>query len=128
MADRLRPCSCHRHHHRVGGARSRADQEAGCGGGQGLGTRPTLVWHGGLNIQATRASLRRQKEEPMPEINVNLVAGRSDETKKALMYDITQAVMKNCNVPAEAVVVQIVESQPGDKMKGGQTFVERMKK
>jgi len=36
--------------------------------------------------------------------------------------------MKNCNVPAEAVVVQIVESQPGDKMKGGQTFVERMKK
>jgi 4-oxalocrotonate tautomerase len=81
-----------------------------------------------LNIQATRASLRRQKEEPMPEITVNLVAGRSDETKKALMYDITQAVMKNCNVPAEAVVVQIVESQPGDKMKGGQTFVERMKK
>ena len=64
----------------------------------------------------------------MPEITVNLVAGRSDETKKALMYDITQAVMKNCNVPAEAVVVQIVESQPGDKMRGGQTFVERMKK
>ena len=64
----------------------------------------------------------------MPEITVNLVAGRSDETKKALMYDITQAVMKNCNVPAEAVVVQIVECQPGDKMKGGQTFVERMKK
>ena len=64
----------------------------------------------------------------MPEITVNLVAGRSDETKKALMYDITQAVVKTCNVPAEAVVVQIVESQPGDKMKGGQTFVERMKK
>jgi 4-oxalocrotonate tautomerase len=64
----------------------------------------------------------------MPEITVNLVAGRSDETKKTLMYDITQAVMKNCNVPAEAVVVQIVECRPGDKMKGGQTFVERMKK
>jgi phenylpyruvate tautomerase PptA (4-oxalocrotonate tautomerase family) len=31
----------------------------------------------------------------MPEITVNLVAGRSDETKKAPMYDITQAVMKN---------------------------------
>ena len=64
----------------------------------------------------------------MPEITVNLVAGRSDETKKALMYDITQAVMKNCSVPADAVVVQIVECQPNDKMKGGQTFVERMKK
>ena len=64
----------------------------------------------------------------MPEIIVNLVAGRSDETKKALMYDITQVVMKNCSVPADAVVVQIVECLPADKMKGGQTFVERMKK
>ena len=64
----------------------------------------------------------------MPEVTVHLLAGRSDETKKALMYDITQAVMKNCNVSADAVVVQIVESQPGDKMKGGQTFTERMKK
>ena len=64
----------------------------------------------------------------MPEITVNLVAGRSDETKKTLMYDITQAVMKHCNVPAEAVVVQVVESAPADKMKGGQTFVERARK
>ena len=55
----------------------------------------------------------------MPEIIVNLVAGRSDEAKKSLMYDITQAVMKNCSVPADAVVVQIVECQPNDKMKGG---------
>ena len=64
----------------------------------------------------------------MPEVIINIVAGRSNETKKALMYDITQAVMKNCKVPAEAVVVQINEAQPNDKMKGGQTFVERMKK
>jgi len=64
----------------------------------------------------------------MPEIIVNLVAGRSQETKKALMLDITQVVMKHCSVPAEVVLVQIVESPPGDKMKGGQTFVERMKK
>ena len=64
----------------------------------------------------------------MPEITINLAAGRSPETKKALMYDITQAVMKNCDVPADAVVVQIVETALHDKMKGGQTFVERMKK
>jgi 4-oxalocrotonate tautomerase len=64
----------------------------------------------------------------MPEVTINLVAGRSDEAKKSLMYDITQAVMKNRNVPADAVVVQINETQPKDKMKGGQTFVERMKK
>ena len=64
----------------------------------------------------------------MPEITVNPVVGRSEATKKALMHDITQGVIKNCNVPAEAVVVQIVECPPADKMKGGQTFVERMKK
>ena len=64
----------------------------------------------------------------MPEITINLAAGRSPEVKKALMYDITQAVMKNCNVPADAVVIQINEAQPNDKMKGGQTFAERMKK
>lgn len=64
----------------------------------------------------------------MPEITIGLVAGRSPETKKALMLDITQAVMKHCNVPAEAVVISILESPPGDKMKGGQTFIERQKK
>ena len=64
----------------------------------------------------------------MPEITINIAAGRSAEVKKALMYDITQAVMKNCDVPADAVVVQINETPLIDKMKGGQTFAERMKK
>ena len=64
----------------------------------------------------------------MPEVTINLAAGRSNEQKKALMSDITQAVMKNCNVPAEAVVVQINEAQLTNKMKGGQTFEERLKK
>jgi 4-oxalocrotonate tautomerase len=56
---------------------------------------------------------------------VNLAAGRTDEQKKGLMFDITQAVMKNCNVPADAVTVQINEASLNNKMKGGQTFVER---
>ena len=64
----------------------------------------------------------------MPEVTINLAAGRSPEQKKGLMYDITQAVMKNCNVPADSVVVQIIETPLTDKMKGGQTFLERQKK
>ena len=64
----------------------------------------------------------------MPEVTINLAAGRSNEAKKQLMLDITQAVMKNCNVPADAVVVQINEAQLINKMKGGQTFEERMAK
>jgi 4-oxalocrotonate tautomerase len=64
----------------------------------------------------------------MPEVTINLAAGRSDDQKKNLMLEITQAVMKNCNVPADAVVVQINEAQLMNKMKGGQTFEERLKK
>jgi 4-oxalocrotonate tautomerase len=63
----------------------------------------------------------------MPEVTVSLVEGRSDEQKKALMYDITQAVVKHCDVPADAVVVQINEAPRTNKMKGGLTFVERLK-
>jgi 4-oxalocrotonate tautomerase len=64
----------------------------------------------------------------MPEVMINLAAGRTDEQKKGLMLDITQAVMKNCNVPAEAVTVQINEAPLNNKMKGGQTFEERRAK
>ncbi|MGB7258708.1 MAG: 2-hydroxymuconate tautomerase [Pseudolabrys sp.] len=64
----------------------------------------------------------------MPEVTVNLAAGRTDEQKKALMLEITNAVVKNCNVPADAVVVQINETTLNNKMKGGLTFIERQKK
>ena len=61
----------------------------------------------------------------MPEIIIYLAEGREPEKKRALMKDITDAVMKNFGVPAEAVVVQIVESKKADKMKGGLLFTER---
>ena len=64
----------------------------------------------------------------MPEVTINLAAGRTEDQKTAMMLDITQAVMKNCNVPADAVVVQINEAALQNKMKGGQTFVERAAK
>ena len=60
----------------------------------------------------------------MPEILVHIVEGRSVESKKALMRDITEAVVKNFNVPAERVVVQIVESPKNSKMRGGVAFDE----
>ena len=41
----------------------------------------------------------------MPEVYVHAVKGRTQEQKKALVKDITDAVVKNFNAPAEAVVV-----------------------
>jgi 4-oxalocrotonate tautomerase len=61
----------------------------------------------------------------MPEVIVYLVEGRAKEKKKALMKDITDAVVKNFGVDPEAVVVQIVESSRDDKSKGGIPFSER---
>ena len=50
--------------------------------------------------------------------------GRTPEQKKSLMKDITDAVVKNFSVPAEAVMVEIVESEPTAKAKGGVLFSE----
>lgn len=64
----------------------------------------------------------------MPEIVVHLVEGREPEKKRALMKDITDAVVRHFGVDPEAVVVQIVESKKADKMKGGLLFTERAPK
>jgi 4-oxalocrotonate tautomerase len=60
----------------------------------------------------------------MPEIIVYAVEGRAPEVKKALMRDITEAVVKHFGVPAERVVVQIVESRKDSKSRGGVPFAE----
>ncbi len=51
--------------------------------------------------------------------------GRTDEQKAGMMRDITQALVKNLGVEADAVVIQINEAPLAHKMKGGKTFVER---
>jgi 4-oxalocrotonate tautomerase len=61
----------------------------------------------------------------MPEIYVHAVEGRSLDQKRALVRDITAAVVKNFNVPAASVMVQIVESTKDNKAKGGVLFSER---
>jgi 4-oxalocrotonate tautomerase len=61
----------------------------------------------------------------MPEVYVHAVEGRSPEQKKALMKDITDAVVKNFNSSPGDVVVTIVECTRVNKAKGGVPFSER---
>ena len=68
---------------------------------------------------------RAKGETNMPEITVSMAAGRTDEQKAGMMRDITQALVKNLGVDADAVVIQINEAPLAHKMKGGKTFVER---
>ncbi|MCK1708680.1 MULTISPECIES: tautomerase family protein [unclassified Bradyrhizobium] len=65
------------------------------------------------------------REKTMPEITVSMAVGRTDEQKAGMMRDITQALVKNLGVDADAVVIQINEAPLAHKMKGGKTFVER---
>jgi 4-oxalocrotonate tautomerase len=68
---------------------------------------------------------KTNEETRMPEITVSMAAGRTDEQKAGMMRDITQALVKNLGVDADAVVIQINEAPLTHKMKGGKTFVER---
>jgi 4-oxalocrotonate tautomerase len=61
----------------------------------------------------------------MPEVHVFAAEGRTPEQKKALMKDITDAVVKNFGAKPEAVTVQIIEAKKTDKAKGGVPFTER---
>ncbi len=61
----------------------------------------------------------------MPEVYVHAVKGRTPEQKRGLIKDITEAVVKNFGVPIDAVVIEIVETDPTLKAKGGVLFSER---
>jgi 4-oxalocrotonate tautomerase len=61
----------------------------------------------------------------MPEVYVHAVEGRSVDQKRALVKDITAAVVKHFDVAPDAVLVQIVESAKENKAKGGVLFSER---
>jgi len=61
----------------------------------------------------------------MPEIYVHAVEGRTIEQKRSLVKDITDAVVRHFKVPAEAVMVQIMESPKDSKAKGGFLFSDQ---
>jgi len=61
----------------------------------------------------------------MPEVYVYAVEGRTLEQKRALVKDVTDAVVRHFKVNPEAVMVQIVESSRESKAKGGFLFSDR---
>ena len=61
----------------------------------------------------------------MPEVYVHAIEGRTKDQKRALIKDITDAVVKNFGVTPDAVLVEIVETSRDNKAKGGVLFSER---
>jgi 4-oxalocrotonate tautomerase len=58
----------------------------------------------------------------MPEVIVYLLEGRSVDTKRELVKDLTAAIVKNIGAPAESVTVSLVETAKTAKGKGGVLF------
>ena len=61
----------------------------------------------------------------MPEVYVYAVEGRTLDQKRALVREITDAVVRNFKVTPEAVMVQIMETPKTSKAKGGVLFSDR---
>ena len=61
----------------------------------------------------------------MPEIIIYLAEGRTVDAKRAVVKDITDTIVRNFNVSAEAVAIQIVEAPRENKAKGGKLFIDR---
>ncbi|HEY7062441.1 MAG TPA: tautomerase family protein [Chloroflexota bacterium] len=61
----------------------------------------------------------------MPEVIVELAAGRTVDQKRAIVKGITQVIVDVCNTQASEVTVIIHESPLTDKGKGGVLFADR---
>ena len=61
----------------------------------------------------------------MPEVYVHAAKGRTAEQKRALLLDITDAVVKNFGATKDSVTVTIIEADLDLKSKGGVLFSER---
>ena len=68
---------------------------------------------------------QQQRVAGMPEIIIYAVEGRSTDQKRALVRDITDAVVRNLSVTADQVIIQIVESPKTSKARGGVLFSDR---
>ena len=61
----------------------------------------------------------------MPEVYIFAIEGRTIDQKRALVKDLTDAVVRNFKVEPGTVTVQIMESPKSSKAKGGVLFSDR---
>ncbi len=55
----------------------------------------------------------------MPLVHIDLIEGRSEEQLKGLVKDVTAAIAKNANVPAERVHIVLNEMKKDRYSVGG---------
>jgi 4-oxalocrotonate tautomerase len=61
----------------------------------------------------------------VPEVYIYAVEGRTLDQKRALVKDVTDAVVRHFKVEPMTVMVQIMETPKSSKAKGGVMFCDR---
>lgn len=61
----------------------------------------------------------------MPIVTVQMLEGRTEEQKRALVEEVTQAVSKTVNAPAENVTVVIEEMAKNHYATGGVRYSDK---
>jgi 4-oxalocrotonate tautomerase len=65
------------------------------------------------------------KDRHMPEVIIELAEGRTLDQKRRLVKEITDVVVRVCDVEPQAVIVIIHTNPKTDKAKGGILFSDR---
>lgn len=63
----------------------------------------------------------------MPYVTVKMLEGRTDDQKRALVKEVTEAVARTTNAPAENVTVFIEEMPTNHYGVAGQLFCDKNK-
>jgi len=63
----------------------------------------------------------------MPLVEIHMLAGRTDEQKKALLTSVTKAVHESIGAPLESIRVWVQEFSPTEYMIAGVLAAERKK-
>ncbi len=61
----------------------------------------------------------------MPLVTVKAIEGRNIEQKRALVRDITAAVVKHFKVDPDAVLVDLIDYSKDNFAKAGKLFIDR---
>jgi len=60
----------------------------------------------------------------MPIVKISLFAGRPKELKKKIAKEITEVLVKNLQIPEEAVIIIFEDVEKHNFAQGGSTFDE----
>ena len=63
----------------------------------------------------------------MPFVKIEMLSGRSDEAKRALVRDVTEAVARNTGSDPGHIQVLLLEHAPGNWSLGGAMLSEVLK-